>query len=73
MDDRPLLLIIFLTAVLAGIWLRRRVRRPSHVPAGVARRWRWHPRTPDDCPSVGERSSNRRGLQRYLWPSRRTQ
>jgi IS1 family transposase len=49
MDDRPFLLIIFLTAVLAGVWLRRRVHRPSRVPAGVGRRWRWHPRTPDDC------------------------
>jgi hypothetical protein len=50
MGDRPLLILILITAVLAGAGWRWRAHLPSGVPRGVGRRRRWHPRTPDDCP-----------------------
>jgi hypothetical protein len=48
MDARPLLFLLLISIVLA-VW-RWRACPPSGVPQGVGRRWRWHPRTPDDCP-----------------------
>src|SRR5579872_1912720 len=50
MDDRQLLLIILLAAVLAGAWWHWRARRPSRAPCGARPRRCWHPRTPADCP-----------------------
>jgi CBS domain-containing protein len=50
MEAQPLLLILCPTAALAGAGWRGRARPSSHVPTGIGRRRRWHPRTPDDCP-----------------------
>jgi hypothetical protein len=50
MDDRLLLFLILLTAVLARAGWHWRVRPPSGGRQGVGRQRGWHPRTPDDCP-----------------------